>query len=160
MRLEAWKASVKLAILSGLGATRGATDGGDLLLAEFFFHGGEMMPLIHDAFNLCRGMVNFEQFQEKRTVGLRVASLGAAVVDVLHRQVQSLLQCRRRYPAGRQHPGDRCSLIVSSFFHDPHSGLAEVLACFFPLILWRTVGGLLFELISLSLSFISFCSFL
>jgi hypothetical protein len=42
----------------------------------------------------------------------------------------------------------------SSFFHDPHSSLAKILACFFPLILWWTVGGLLFESISLSLSFI------
>ena len=38
---------------------------------------------------------------------------------------------------------------------------AAWLKCFFPpLILWRTVGGLLFELISLSLSFVGFCSFL
>jgi hypothetical protein len=51
-------------------------------------------------------------------------------------------------------------VILCSLSHDPHGGLAEVLACFFPLILWRTVGGLLFELISLSLTFIGFCSFL
>src|SRR5216683_5486245 len=51
-------------------------------------------------------------------------------------------------------------MFLGSFFHDSDCGLAKVLACFFPLILWRTVGGLLFELISLSLSFIRFCSFL
>ena len=51
-------------------------------------------------------------------------------------------------------------MLLSSLFDDPHSGLAEVLACFFPLILWRTVGRLLFELISLSQCFIGFCSFL
>jgi len=51
-------------------------------------------------------------------------------------------------------------MFLGSFFHDSDSGLAKVLTCFFSLILWRTVGGLLFELISLSLSFIGFCSFL
>ena len=51
-------------------------------------------------------------------------------------------------------------LFPSGFFHDPHSRLAEVFAWFFPLILWRTVRRFLFELISLSLCFISFCSFL
>jgi len=47
-----------------------------------------------------------------------------------------------------------------SLFHDPHGGLPEVLTCFFPLILRRTVGRLLFELIGLSLCLIGFCSFL
>ena len=45
-------------------------------------------------------------------------------------------------------------------FDDPHSGLAEILAWFFPLILWWTVGRLLFEQISLPPCFIGFCSFL
>jgi len=51
------------------------------------------------------------------------------------------------------------SVIIGSFFHDSHSGLVEVFACFFSLILWRAVGGLLVELISFSLFLISFCSF-
>jgi hypothetical protein len=51
-------------------------------------------------------------------------------------------------------------MFLGSFFLDSDSSLAKVLTCFFSLILWRTVGGLLFELISLSLSFIGFCSFL
>jgi len=51
-------------------------------------------------------------------------------------------------------------MLLSSLFDDAHSGLVEVLAWFFPLILWWTVGRLLFELISLSLFFIGFCSFL
>jgi len=51
-------------------------------------------------------------------------------------------------------------MLLSSLFDDTHSGLAEVLAWFLPWILWRTVGRLLFELISLSLGFIGFCSFL
>jgi len=51
-------------------------------------------------------------------------------------------------------------MLLSSLFDHPHSGLAEVLARFFPLILWRTAGRLPFELISLSLCFIGFCSFL
>ena len=32
------------------------------------------------------------------------------------------------------------SLLLGSFFHDPHSGLAEILTCFFPLILWGAAG--------------------
>ena len=52
------------------------------------------------------------------------------------------------------------SLLLGSFFHDPHGGLAEILTCFFPLILWGAPGRLLFELISLSLCFVGFCSFL
>ena len=51
-------------------------------------------------------------------------------------------------------------LLSSFFFHDPHSGLAEILTCFFPLVLWGTVGRFLFELISLPLCFVGFCSFL
>jgi len=51
-------------------------------------------------------------------------------------------------------------MLLSSLFDDPHSGLAEVLARFFPLILWWTVGRLLFESISISLCFVGFCSFL
>jgi hypothetical protein len=51
-------------------------------------------------------------------------------------------------------------MLLGSLFDDPHSGLAEVFAWFFPLILRWTVGPLLFELISLSLCFIGFCSFL
>jgi hypothetical protein len=46
------------------------------------------------------------------------------------------------------------------FFRDPHGGLAEILTCFFRLILWGAPGRLLFELISLSLCFVGFCSFL
>jgi len=51
-------------------------------------------------------------------------------------------------------------MLLSSLFDDSHSGLVEILAWFFPLILWWTVGRLLFELISLSLCFIGFYSFL
>ena len=51
-------------------------------------------------------------------------------------------------------------MLLSSLFDNPHSGLAEVLAWFFPRILWGTVGRFLFEVISLSLRFIGFCSFL
>ena len=51
-------------------------------------------------------------------------------------------------------------MLLSNLFDDPHIGLAEVLAWFFPRILRRTVGRLLFELISLSQCFIGFDSFL
>lgn len=51
-------------------------------------------------------------------------------------------------------------MLLSSFFNDSHSRLVEVLAWFFPLILWWTVGRLFIEQISFSLSFIGFCSFL
>jgi len=51
-------------------------------------------------------------------------------------------------------------MLLSSLFDDSHSGLVEILAWFFPLILWWTVGRLLVEEISFSLCFISFCSFL
>ena len=36
-------------------------------------------------------------------------------------------------------------MLLSSLFDDPHSGLVEVLAWFFPLILRWTVGRLLVE---------------
>ena len=36
-------------------------------------------------------------------------------------------------------------MLLSSLFDDPHSRLVEVLAWFFPLILWWTVGRLLVE---------------
>jgi hypothetical protein len=49
-------------------------------------------------------------------------------------------------------------VIFGRFLYDPHSGLAEVFACFFPRILWWTVGRLLFESISFSLCFIRLCS--
>ncbi len=51
-------------------------------------------------------------------------------------------------------------MFLSSLFNDPHRGLVEVLAWFFPLVLWWTVGRLLVEQISFSLCFIGFCSFL
>jgi hypothetical protein len=51
-------------------------------------------------------------------------------------------------------------MLLSSLFNDPHSGLVEVLAWFFPQILWWTVGRFLVESISFSLCFIGFCSFL
>jgi len=51
-------------------------------------------------------------------------------------------------------------MLRSSLFDDPDSGLVEVLAWFFPLVLWRTAGRLLVELISFSLCFIGLCSFL
>jgi hypothetical protein len=51
-------------------------------------------------------------------------------------------------------------MLLSSLFDDPHGGLVEVLAWFFPLILWWTVGRLLVEPIGFSLCFIGFCPFL
>jgi len=51
-------------------------------------------------------------------------------------------------------------MLLGSLFDDPYSGLAEVLAWFPPRILWWTARCLLFQLISLSLCFIGFCSFL
>jgi hypothetical protein len=36
-------------------------------------------------------------------------------------------------------------MLFSSLFDDPHSGLVEVLAWFFPLFLWWTVGRPLVE---------------
>jgi hypothetical protein len=51
-------------------------------------------------------------------------------------------------------------MLLSSLFDDPYSGLVEVLARFFPLILWWTVRQLLVEQICFSLGFIGFSSFL
>jgi hypothetical protein len=51
-------------------------------------------------------------------------------------------------------------MLLSSLFDDPHSGLVEILAWFFSLILWWTVGQLLVESISFSLGLIGSCSLL
>jgi hypothetical protein len=65
-----------------------------------------------------------------------------------------------RDPSCSMDPHRWSSLLLGSFFHYPNSGLAEILACFFPLVLWGPVGRFLFELISLPLCFVGFCSFL